>query len=196
MKRWFALFCSAILLSACQPMSVNTQADPYADFSDYQRFDWLPETQNISDEKALLVKQMKFIVERELRAKGVLKHAGQADFLISFYGSQKQRSAERTIENTNYWGDRRRYPDYHDKPLDAKTHWRYPPELRADSYTRTVETQTLEYREGTLVIDFLDTESKQLLWQATLQGVIDEQDPVGQLDKALVKALKAFPPRR
>ncbi len=195
MNRWFAVLCSAIFLSACQPMSVNTQADPYADFSAYQRFDWLPEKEKLSVDKALLVKQLKFAVERELQAKDVVKSAQQPDFLISFYGSQKQRSSERTIENANYWGDRQRYPYYDNAPLDDKSHWRYPPHKRDTNYTRTVETQTIEYKEGTLVIDFVDAKSKQLIWQATLQGVIDERDPVGQLDKAVVKALQAFPPQ-
>ena len=47
-----------------------------------------------------------------------------------------------------------------------------------------------------MVIDFVDSESKQLIWQATVQGVVDEQDPVGQLDKAVMKALKQFPPQK
>ena len=52
------------------------------------------------------------------------------------------------------------------------------------------------YQQSSMVIDFVDSESKQLIWQATVQGVVDEQDPVGQLDKAVMKALKQFPPQK
>ena len=156
MNRWFFVLCSVIFLSACQPMTISTQADPYADFSGYQSFDWLPEKEALSAKKALLVKQLKFAVERELQAKGISKSTNQPSLLISFYGSQKQRSSERTVENADYWGDRRRYSHYDEAPLDDKSHWRYPPEMRSGNYNRTVQTQTIEYKEGTLVIDFLD----------------------------------------
>jgi hypothetical protein len=197
MQRWFVVFCSVMLITACQPLLINTQADPYADFSGYQRFDWLPEKQQVGGDRVLLlVQQLKFTVERELKAKGVVKSAQQPDFLISFYGSQQQRSSQRTIERTDYWGDRGRYSYYDDPRLDGRHRWGYPPAQRSGNYSRTVETQVIEYKEGTLVIDFVDAQSKQLVWQATLQGVVDEQDPMGQLDKAVTKALHAFPPQQ
>ncbi len=199
MRRLFTLLCLLLWVSACQPLSVNTQADPYTDFSGYKSFDWLPENGSpLTGERALLAQQLRFAVERELQAKGVTKDVQQPDLMIGFYGSSKQKSAERTIESVDYWGDRRRYPFYNDPllgdPLSKDSNAHLYPERRGGSY-RSIETQTIEYKEGTLVIDFLDTKSMQLLWRATLQGVIDERDPAGQLDKAVIKALEQYPPQ-
>lgn len=195
MRRLVVMLSVLLFVSGCQPFSVNTQADPYADFSRYQRFDWLQEKNDKAMERTLLEQQLKFSLERELQAKGIIRDSQQADFLISFYATQEQKSAERTVENTHYWGGRSRYPLYDDpRHLEAKHRWRYPPERRSNM-TRSSETVTVDYKEGSLVIDFLDAESKQLIWQATVQGVVDEMDPVGQLDKAVLKALAQFPPQ-
>ncbi len=196
MRRLVAMFSLLLFVSGCQPFSVNTQADPYADFSSYQRFDWLQEKTDKTIEKTLLEQQLKFSLERELQSKGVVRDPQQADFLISFYATQEQKSAERTIENVHYWGGRSRYSLYdYPLPLDtAVDKWRYPPERR-NNVTRSSETVTVDYKKGSLVIDFVDAETKQLIWQATVQGVVDERDPVGQLDKAVLKALEQFPPQ-
>ena len=194
MRSSLALLIVSMLLVGCQPLSVNYQTDPFADFSQYQRFDWMPEKTPSSDAgQALLEKQLRFSVERELQSKGLVLDSQSPDFLISYYGSEQQRSTERTIENTDYWGDRGRYALYDDPKVDDyMRRWRYDP----GSYTRSIETQTIEYKEGTLVIDFIDANTKQPVWQATVQGVIDEQDPAGQLDRAVIKALEAFPPSK
>tara|TARA_R110001583_G_scaffold76508_2_gene209263 strand:- start:296 stop:895 length:600 start_codon:yes stop_codon:yes gene_type:complete len=197
MQRWLVSLFLLLSITACQSLSVSTQSDPYADFSRYQRFDWLQEQQPASAERMLLDKQFKYALERELLTKGLLKETQNPDFLISYYASQQQKSSQRTVEDTHYWGGRGRYPLYNDPRYSLdKDKWTYPPSLRAGNYTRSSETLTFEYKEGSLVIDFVDAETKQLIWQATVQGVINERDPVGQLDQAVIKALKQFPPQK
>jgi hypothetical protein len=195
MQRLLVSLSMMLLVSACQPLSVSTQADPYADFSQYRSFDWLAEKETPSAAKVLLEKQFKFVVERELQGRGIIKDVQNPDFLIGFYANQEQKSSERTIESVNYWGGRGRYPLYEDpRYLSSKQRLLYP--AYNPAYSRSSETRTIEYQQSSMVIDFVDSESKQLIWQATVQGVVDEQDPVGQLDKAVMKALKQFPPQK
>ncbi|MEH6616403.1 MAG: DUF4136 domain-containing protein [Porticoccus sp.] len=195
MQRFLAVFCAVLLLSACYPMSVNTQSDPAVDLSSYRSYDWLPEKSDPKDEqKHLTIKQFKFAVERELQAKGISRDAAKPDFLISFYGDSKQVSTERTVENSDYWGDRERYPYYaNPRSRDYDQRWKYQ-NRNSGSYTRTVETQTIEYKEGTLVIDFLDAQSKELIWRAKIQAIVNEEDIGGQIDKAAVEAITKFSP--
>ncbi|WP_207061466.1 DUF4136 domain-containing protein [Motiliproteus sp. SC1-56] len=192
MRSYLMVLGSWLLLAACQPMSVNTQSDPTVDLSSYRTYDWLPEKESqLSEEKALLIKQFKFAVERELQAKGVSKSSSNPDFLISFYGSSQDRSTQRMVETSDYWGDRGRYAYYSDprsRDYDRRWNNRVP-----DSSTRTVETQTIEYKEGTLVVDFLDAKSKELVWQAKVQTVVDEQDTAGMIEKIAAEAISKFP---
>ncbi|MEH6471873.1 MAG: DUF4136 domain-containing protein [Halopseudomonas sp.] len=183
MQRWLAMLCLVVFVSACQPLSVSTQSDPYTDFNQYQSFDWLPEKEpKAAGNGNLLEKQLRFAIERELQSKGIVQRSGNADFLISYYSSNQQKSSSQVVENASYWGDRGRYSHYDNRHLGG------------GGYSRSLETLTVEYKEGTLVLDFVDADSKQLIWQATVQGIIDEQDPAGQLDEAVIKALQQFPP--
>ncbi|MEH6471851.1 MAG: DUF4136 domain-containing protein [Halopseudomonas sp.] len=50
----------------------------------------------------------------------------------------------------------------------------------------------IAYTEGSLAIDFIDTQSKEIVWHATIYGIIDQADPQGQLKKAVLKALDLF----
>jgi hypothetical protein len=190
--RSFLIALFGVLLAACQPMTVNTQSDPNVDLTSYRTYDWLPEKrEQLSEEKELLIKQFKFAVERELQAKGVNKDTAKPDFLISFYGSSQERSSQRLVETGDYWGDRGRYPYYSD-PRHKDYDRNYNNRVDAN-YTRTIETQTIEYKEGTLVVDFLDAKSKELIWQAKVQTVVDEQDTAGMIKKIAEQAISEFP---
>jgi hypothetical protein len=189
---------AAGLLLGCQQLTVTTQFDPYVDFDRYSSYDWLPEDdqKESADGQQLLRRQLKYVVERELKAKGYTKESSQLGFLISYYGSEEKKSSERMVEHTNYWGDRNRYDYYRHGQIDYNDKWKYPPNQLGGSgtYTRRVETQTISYTEGTLVLDFFDGDTKELVWQATINGVLDESDPMKCLEKAVKDALAAFPP--
>lgn len=56
-----------------------------------------------------------------------------------------------------------------------------------------------KYQEGTLVLDFVDVKSKQLMWRGQAKGFIDRKSTPKQEDslvtEAVRKILKNFPPR-
>lgn len=195
---WPALVAVAlILLAGCQPLDVKTQYDPYANFVQYQTFDWLPEKgRALKPDQRLLRQQLKFRVEEILRQRGILKDSASPDFLISYYGNRERKSRQQVVETTNYWADRDRYDLYRKEPEKADTHrWKYPPKERQRvDYQRTLETRTVTYTEGTLVLDFLDAESRQVVWQAHISGVLSRTDPASSLTRGVEEALARFPP--
>ena len=59
---------------------------------------------------------------------------------------------------------------------------------------------TYQYQQGTLIIDFVDAESKQLVWRGTAEGVVGEgkTDPEKaqkKIDEIVGKMLKDYPPK-
>lgn len=193
--RWLAPVLMAAL-TGCTSLSVNTQHDPYAQFQSYRTFDWMPE--NISQlpaDEQLLSQQLKFTVEQELLEKGIVRDAQQPDFLISYFGSSERKTSQRVVETGDVWSDRRRYDAYHkDATKTDPRYWKLPPDERIN-YTRSVETQTVTYTEGTLVIDFTDAQSKQVVWQSTIQGVLSRSDPMKSITDGVRKAISQFPPQ-
>lgn len=198
MLRWLVPLC-AVLLTGCQQMTVNTDFDPYANFVDYRSFDWMPEKSvNLPADQQLLSQRLKYTVEQELLAKGIVRDERSPDFLVSYYGDSQQRTSERVVEHGNYWGNRERYDHYRHSPdkTDPR-YWKTPPEQRTRiNYTRSLETQTITYTEGSLVIDFLDAESRQVVWQSNIQGVLSNSDPMQSITDGVRRALAQFPPQQ
>jgi hypothetical protein len=54
------------------------------------------------------------------------------------------------------------------------------------------------YQEGTLVLDFIDAESKKLIWRGTAKAYLEKEQTPEELDKivneAVEKILMNFPP--
>jgi hypothetical protein len=152
-------------------LTINTEHDPYVDFSSYKTFNWMPEKS--APRNPLLVKRLKFVVENELEAKGI-QPADEPEILISYYGHREDLTSQYQVESTNFWGN---YGN-----------------LYGGSAYRTFDTVTIKYTEGSLVLDLVDAKTRQLIWQARIEGIVDDADPGRQLEKALKKAFKGFPP--
>ena len=66
-------------------------------------------------------------------------------------------------------------------------------------YWRRGGTSKFKYQEGNLILDFVDAESKQLIWRGQAKGFVDRKSNPKKDDKlvneAVRKILKNFPPR-
>ena len=75
-----------------------------------------------------------------------------------------------------------------DKVRYVPEHWGY----KYANYRR------VEYEEGTLVLDFVDPASKELIWRGTAKADVDSKMAPEKIDKlvneAVEKTLKNFPP--
>ena len=65
---------------------------------------------------------------------------------------------------------------------------------------RSARRTKFQYQEGTLVLDFIDGQSKQLVWRGQAKGFVDKnQNPKKDeklVNEAVTKILKHFPPGR
>lgn len=176
-KGWLLIFGFVLFLSGCVTVDVRIDYDPSFDFSRYQAFQFAPSQR----QSAALSRGSSFIrdpfftkaVEQEigavLSAKGYRTAASprSADFLISYYAvARNQTAISPTAYSMGRYGRRRVSPG-----------------------------RVYRYRQGTLVIDIIDSAQRELVWRGIGSGVLDRMNPTKNLLLAVEKVLKAFPPR-
>jgi hypothetical protein len=72
-----------------------------------------------------------------------------------------------------------------------------PPSYRVSRWGRVWRARpghVVHYKEGTLVIDIVDREKKDLVWQGIGKGILDRHNPAANLVEATEEVLKEFPP--
>jgi hypothetical protein len=156
---------------ACSSMTVRADHDSQQDFSAFSSFS-IFERQGKESRRP----QMSPIVDRrigaamaaELEAKGFdATSPRDADFLVTFYTAVRRRVV---INRTGGYGWGR---------------WGW----------RGGATWVNSYPEGTLVIDIIDRQNRQLVWRGVGEGAFTSTNPSDEkVTKRVAKILSSFPP--
>jgi hypothetical protein len=106
-------------------------------------------------------------MDTALEEKGYRRAPGSPDFLIAIH-----ISTERKIDVTDYgYSVSRRWP------------------------TRDVDVRS--YKQGTVIVDFIDAGTKEMFWRGTASGIMADRTPEQQealAKEAATKLVKEFPP--
>jgi hypothetical protein len=179
-KRMKTIIITCVLLSvgwisSCSTIyDVRYDYDNHTDFQTLKTYDWMPIPDGI-DTNSLVVQRVKNATEPELETKGLVKAPSAPDFLIVQHISTQEH-----IDVTN-WG------------------YGYGPYYRyGGGYWGPGGVPTYSYEEGTLVLDFVDPATKQLLWRGSAKADIDYVDSPEEswelIEKAVKEILKQYPP--
>ena len=141
-----------LMMSCATTSSVITDYDRDADFSEYRTFFWSDEFQLQQDEgedeplfyNTLNKKRLKQAIQREMEARGYTLSSENPDLLVN-----SQVLVEERTTNQNFY------------PYRGFYYWGPP------------NTQTSTSKEGDIVIDLIDQEQHQLVWQGYASGVLD-----------------------
>jgi hypothetical protein len=170
--------CLAAGLIGCSTLRVDCQYDPQTDFSSMKTFGWhpVPPAGSVNE---LVVKQVRGEAMQLLEGKGLKSGQDNPDFLIAIHGGKVSKL---DIVDWGYSnGGSGRYG-------------RYGPY----STSRRIDVQ--EYEEGTLILDFVDTDTKELIWRGTATDALDAnatpEDRRKQIRKAVTTILAKYPPPR
>ena len=175
-QQWLAKFVFAIVVAhiACSvthAQDVRTNYMPGTDFSKFHTYKWVTIGEGGQPDQ-ILDAQIKQAIDSQLAAKGLTKvDSDKADLLVGYQvGVTKERE-------WNGYGRGFGFP------------W-------PDGGTATSSTINV----GTLVLGVYDTAAKQLVWTGSATKTIDDsKDPQKiqkNLNKAMQKLLKDFPPGR
>jgi hypothetical protein len=160
-------------LTGCQSVKVASDYDETVDFAGYQTFDWMPEPRDaprnpqIND---IMDNRIKRAIEAELIADGYQKNQnGQPDLYVVYHTAVQRQIDRAYIER---WGYGRR-----------------------GRFRRTGTVRVESYKEGTLIIDLVDAERRDLVWRGTATGAVND---LSQAEKKIFGAVErifaTFPP--
>jgi hypothetical protein len=182
MRNWRWAVLGALLISACATMGqVKTDYDVKADFKKFKTYGFL-EAKEINGSgilsNSLIRQRVEGLLTENLDAKGLKQMPvdQNPDLLIQYWVGikEKQDVAYLPSSRTSYG------PYYHD-------HW-------ALSYDQYV---SYDYHEGTLIVDLIDRESKDLAWRAYLVQALEENKDknLATARRSLKKAFAEYPPQ-
>lgn len=173
------LSCIAVfyIIVGCGP-SIRTgyDYDVEKDFSVFKTYDFLTQPEN-TQMSELVLKRVKQAIQRELAPKGLVQTSENPDLLIAIHTQVRSKVNVTTYgyyyaPYTVYWGSYGYYGNY---GLDVR-----------------------EYRKGTLLLDFVDARSKQMIWRGAAEGVLPEIPRYEQIEKLVNSAVKSvmkyYPP--
>jgi hypothetical protein len=161
------------LVFCCSTMKINVDYDQDASFLHYKTYRWIPYQPKITPRRmidnTLLEKRIKKSADAELAAKGYIRTLdGEPDFLVAFH-----IGAQTKVDVTHYG-------------------YRYGPYGRWWGHRAEVH----RYKEGTLILDIVDAETKQLVWRGSANdAVYRPEDLDDKLLEAVEKILIRFPPQ-
>lgn len=150
---------------------VTSDSMPGVDFTKYRTYKWVP-IEGAVQPNQIVDAQIKQSIDSQLAAKGLTKTDGdKADLLVGYQVSidqEKQWNAYGTGGGLRWGGG------------------------MASAQQSTMST-------GTLVLDMYDPATKQLVWTGRVSKTLDPSANQGKkqknLDKAMQKLLKNFPPK-
>lgn len=173
----FAAACLAwITLVSCSSLRTYYDYDREADFSALRTYDWIdPDSGSAvgTPENDLVNRRIRAAVDRELAAQGYVVATADPDFLVTSHVGVEQRI------------------EVHD--------WGY-------SYGRSYgrhgmmvgSTDVREYDEGTLILDVIDAETRNLIWRGTAKRAVSRnptpEESEAIISTAVAKILDKFPP--
>lgn len=174
MKTLVLTAAAAALLAACSTISVDTDYDKTADFSQFQTFDWAPPAaMRIAGEYNQLTDQrIRAALTDALSAKGIEQAPGNPQLLVAFHTGVRERTE---VFNTGWGGG---YSGY--------GYW--------PGYGHS-NIETRNYTEGTLMVDLIDAGEKRLVWRGKAVGVVgDYESQESRIREAVMEMFKKYPP--
>jgi Domain of unknown function (DUF4136) len=165
------LFCALLACSLVLAQDVTTNSMPGINFSKYHTYKWVA-VEGAAQPNQIVDAQIKQSVDAQLATKGLTKTDGDnADLDVAYQAAvnqEKQWNAYGTGGGLRWGGG---------------------------MGTATQSTIAI----GTIVLDMYDPSTKQLVWQGratkTLDPGANQQKKQKNLDKAMQKLLKSYPPK-
>ncbi|MFQ5638886.1 MAG: DUF4136 domain-containing protein [bacterium] len=172
MKKAIQFLCLSLFFAAfgCSPISVKSDYDREVDFVHYQTFKWMPfpkgkRAQKTVKPNSLLDKRIRRAVESQLREKGY----------------EMVRSGEADVLLAYHIGVKQRV----DVSYVGYGYWRWP----------RGRVHAHRYKEGTLIVDMVDPNRKQLVWRGWAVGVVGNVEVSEEkINQSVTKILEKFPP--
>jgi hypothetical protein len=172
-----------LVMMGCAPsVSVNYDYDKNVDFGPLKNYTWLPPPETPSgtvqaelERNSLLDSRIKTAVNEQLGAKGYQPNSEQPDLLLTYHTGMKDK-----IDVTDWGYGYGPYAGY------------------GGAWYGGGGVDVYQYTEGTLILDIIDADSKNLIWRGSMQGTLDPgaspEQREARIKDAVAKMMANFPP--
>lgn len=161
-----------IVASSCSSIRVTTDYDTSADFSNYKTFAFYKKGIDKAEISDLDKRRILKAIESEMLAKGFTK-SDEPDLLVNIFAKSTQKVD--VYNNNNF------YYGWHP--------WYYGPNFG---------THISKYTEGTLFIDLIDANKKELAWQGIGSGALSATGNVAKKEEKIkefvAEIMAQYPP--
>jgi len=161
------------LVTSCSSVRVTTDYDTEADFSNYKTFAFYKKGIDKVDISDLDKKRILKAVEHELLAKGFTK-SENPDVLVNIFTKSRQKVDIYNNNNNMYYG-------WHP--------WYYGPNFGM---------HISKYTEGTLFVDLIDANKKELAWQGIGSGALNTSGNITKKEERIkefvAEIMAKYPP--
>jgi hypothetical protein len=184
-NQWIVIALTMLFLHGCTSgVEVRVDYDPQENFSQFWSYAWAPPTETERQEKAknsLIHERIQDAVDAHLTARGYTKvPETEADFLVTHTVTVERHEQVYTSHASVGYG---RYMTGGGVGL---------------SYGLPLNTTTMEYRVGTLVIDIIDARQKRLVWRGAGDRTLGEgytpEKRIEIINTVVNEVLGRFPP--
>ncbi|MEE9349649.1 MAG: DUF4136 domain-containing protein [Flavobacteriaceae bacterium] len=162
------LLVTLFLFASCATVNVKTDYDSQTDFTKYKTFAFYKKGIDKATISDLDKRRILRAIETNLKAKG-LTVSKNPDFLVSIFA--------KSTKHVNVYNNNRYYPRY---------------------YGSYYHNNVSRYTQGTLMIDFIDTDGKKLLWQGVGVGALNTSGKVekkeARIQEFVGEIMEEFPP--
>src|SRR5215467_4338646 len=173
------LFVVFLALAACAAprYDIDFDYDTAENWAALNTYDWQPPTGNAAQDE-LLVKRVRSTVDAGLQKRGFTQ-SPSPDFLIAMQLSGKKAYGGSTAVGVSVG---------------------IPVGRAGRGSVGGAKSKPIEVKEGQIVLDFIDTKSKQLLWRATANGsgrpATTPEEQQERIDQIIGEMLQRFPPKK
>ena len=184
-------------LISCSGRLVRSDYDREINFARLETFDWKSESEysasNGLAKNSLFEKRLRKAVEAELVAKNLSKQANRPDFLIAYSVEVEAKVDVRSDRfgygygyGYGYW------PGYYRFGYRS----RYYGFGYGSGYYGNGGLYGYQYKQATLILDFIDPASNELLWRGVYIDKIDDSGIITEdkINEAVTHILEKFPP--
>lgn len=181
MKTWAAVvaLCGILVLGGCSNVQITTDHDPETNFGEMKTYQWLTNSKSAISanqqtsmfQNQLIEKRFMSAVVENLKTKGVVQDTTNPDFYVMYYAGTQDK-----INVTNYGYGYGRY-----------------------GWGGYGGTDVHQYTEGTIILDFINAKSKDLVWRSTASGALSSKPTLEEAQEKLNvivgKMLADYPPK-
>ncbi len=180
--RLFALSLLLLLAACASTPRVATQADPSADFGRYRSFAFYsPLALEQHGYTTITSNRVRAAVRAQMEARGYAYDEAKPDLWVNLNAYMQDKTRVTTLPEVDY----DYYYSYRARGYVAVPYWRD-------------RTDVHQYTEGTLNIDLVDVQRRQLVWEGVAVGTVGRADPQRrgeQIDAAVAAMFAKFPYR-